>query len=143
MFNLFKSKPIKKIMFEDLQFAIRNRSEFLLINTMYMNEQDCLIQTTMPYHLEEKIINELLSKYSLDQKIIIYGKNTNDDSSEKKYNQLVGLGFSEVYLYCGGLFEWLLLQDIYGKDEFPTTSKVLDILKYRPVRIFGSNYLLG
>jgi hypothetical protein len=30
--------------------------------------------------------------------------------------------------------EWLLLQDIYGADEFPTTSKLLDILQYRPTR---------
>ncbi len=27
------------------------------------------------------------------------------------------------------MFEWLLLQDIYGFESFPTTSKVLDILK--------------
>ena len=142
MFSFFKSRPIKKIMFEDLQFANKNRRDFLLINTMVTNEQDCLIQGTIAHHSEETIINELLEQYQLRKKIIVYGKNTNDDSSEKKYNQLVSLGFSEVYLYCGGLFEWLLLQDIYGKDEFPTTSNVLDILKYRPVRTFGNTYLL-
>jgi hypothetical protein len=31
----------------------------------------------------------------------------------------------------GGLFEWLMLQDIYGYDEFPTTKKELDFLKYK------------
>ena len=31
------------------------------------------------------------------------------------------------------MFEWLLLQDIYGDDEFPTTTKELDILKYKGV----------
>jgi hypothetical protein len=41
-------------------------------------------------------------------------------------------GFPEVYVYSGGLFEWMLLQDIYGQDEFPTTKKVLDILKWKP-----------
>ena len=35
-------------------------------------------------------------------------------------------------LYIGGLFEWLLLQDIYGDDEFKTTKKELDILKFKP-----------
>jgi len=30
-----------------------------------------------------------------------------------------------------------LLQDIYGDDEFPTTRKMLDILKYKPPRRFG------
>ena len=43
-----------------------------------------------------------------------------------------GLGFQNVYLYMGGMFEWLLLQDIYGIDEFPTTNKFLDILYYKP-----------
>jgi hypothetical protein len=38
-------------------------------------------------------------------------------------------------MYLGGMFEWMLLQDIYGRDEFPTTSKVLDILKYKPKRL--------
>ena len=64
--------------------------------------------------------------------IIVYGKNNTDDTAEKKYQQLIDLGFSNVYLYYGGLFEWLLLQDIYGETEFPTTKKVLDILKYKP-----------
>jgi hypothetical protein len=47
----------------------------------------------------------------------------------------------DIYLYVGGLFEWMLLQDIYGKEEFPTTTKVLDILRYKPVKTFGKHYL--
>ena len=34
------------------------------------------------------------------------------------------------------LFEWILLQDIYGESLFPTTSKQHDILKYRPPKLF-------
>ena len=41
------------------------------------------------------------------------------------------MGFSQIYVYPGGIFEWLLLQDIYGEDSFPTTKKELDILKYK------------
>jgi hypothetical protein len=86
--------------------------------------------------LEEKTINDLLASYDLSSKnIIIYGKNTNDETLETKYKQLNSLGFSNVYMYMGGIFEWLLLQDIYGVEEFPTTTKVLDILKFRPNRI--------
>ena len=44
----------------------------------------------------------------------------------------IGLGFCNVYVYPGGIFEWLCLQDIYGEKEFPTTSKELDILKFKP-----------
>jgi hypothetical protein len=47
-----------------------------------------------------------------------------------------------VFVYTGGLFEWLLLQDIYGKDEFPTTSDELDILKYRSESFFNNRLLL-
>ena len=41
------------------------------------------------------------------------------------------LGFTNIALYLGGLFEWLLLQDIFGFDNFPTTTKTIDILKYK------------
>jgi len=29
------------------------------------------------------------------------------------------------------MFEWLLLQDVYGEDSFKTDGKELDILKYK------------
>ena len=57
--------------------------------------------------------------------------NSSDYSIFKKYEQLIKLGFYNVFVYTGGLFEWLLLQDIYGTEEFPTTAKQLDILKYK------------
>ena len=43
------------------------------------------------------------------------------------------LGFHNVFIYPGGIFEWLLLQDVYGDedDAFPTTVKELDILRYK------------
>ena len=41
----------------------------------------------------------------------------------------------------GGIFEWLLLQDIYGDDQFKTTSRELDILKYKPISTFKTLYL--
>jgi hypothetical protein len=53
----------------------------------------------------------------------------------KKYDQIKKLG-GNAYVYPGGLFEWLLLQDIYGMDEFPTSKKVGDMLKYKPKPIF-------
>jgi len=126
----FFSKPINKINFKDVQTAIHG-SEFIIINTLSSTEQDCLIKNTLPYESEEKTINDLLNNYDLGSKcFIVYGKNCSDHGAEKKYKQLQTLGFSRVYLYSGGLFEWMLLQDIYGPDEFPTTKKVLDILRF-------------
>ena len=58
--------------------------------------------------------------------------NANDNSTLTKYEQLVKLGFYNVFVYPGGMFEWLLLQDVYGDELFATTKKELDILKYKP-----------
>ena len=136
MFTGFFTSPIKKVTFEDIQHAIKNKERYILINTLPIDEQGCLITNTIAYSMEESVINEFLNQYALRDKIIIvYGKNTNDDSVEKKYRQFISLGFVEVFMYFGGMFEWMLLQDIYGRDEFPTTTKVLDILKYKPKRL--------
>ena len=127
-------KPIKYVNFEDMQISVKNFKNNLIINTLSINEQKCLIRNTVYYDQEENLINDLLTK-GISKKIVIYGKNDLDESTDKKYQQLVSLGFSEVYVYRGGMFEWLLLQDIYGATEFPTTSKILDLLAYRPGRI--------
>jgi enhancing lycopene biosynthesis protein 2 len=44
-------------------------------------------------------------------------------------------------VYTGGLFEWLLLQDIYGTQEFLTTKKELDLLKFKPNKILNISLL--
>jgi hypothetical protein len=120
---------IKKIGFEDVQHIIKHKKgHYLLINTLNTTGQQCLILNTVPAQNEESIIDKYKHK---NIHIIIYGRNANDETIFKKYEQLLTLGFNYVYVYTGGLFEWLLLQDIYGKDEFPTTSEELDILKYR------------
>jgi len=140
--NLFKKK-YNKLSFEDIQFVMQNKEQFILINTLLVSEQDCLIKHTMSHVEEEQLINKLITNYELDaKKIIVYGKNNIDESSIQKYDQLIDLGFSNIYIYVGGMFEWLLLQDIYGVDAFPTTKNQLDILKYKPVRTFGSKLLL-
>jgi hypothetical protein len=124
------SSSIKKVNFEDIQEIFRNHRSVLLINTLKENEQDCLIKGTISIDKEVNIINSNLNKMNMT--IIVYGKNSIEKGPYDKYYQLISLGFHKVYLYDGGLFEWLLLQDIYGFDEFPTTKKELDILKYKP-----------
>jgi rhodanese-related sulfurtransferase len=127
----------QKINFEDMQFAIKNSESHLIINTLNENEQKCLILNTLPAHEEENVINKLLNNGNRKVNIIIYGKNSNDNKIYEKHSQLTSLGFYNVYIYVGGMFEWLMLQDIYGDVEFPTTSKQLDILKYKPNKIIG------
>lgn len=126
---------VNKINFEDMQHAIKNK--FIIINTLPTIEQDCLIKGTININNETDIINNYIKQGKTSVNVIIYGKNSTDVSTSKKYEQLISLGFINVYLYSGGLFEWLLLQDIYGDDNFPTTKKNIDILRYKSQKIFN------
>jgi hypothetical protein len=89
--------------------------------------------------IEETRINELINTFNTKKyTVVVYGRNTCDDTAYKKYRQICSLGFTEVYVYSGGLFEWLLLQDIYGKDNFPTSKPAADILQHRPAPLFSA-----
>ena len=125
------TNSMNKINFEDVQFLLNNKDKYILINTLQENEQECLLPNTIAPDKEITLINSVMQNGIKDIKIIIYGKNCKDEKIYKKYNQLTNLGFYNVYLYTGGLFEWLLLQDIYGDKEFPTTKKERDILKFK------------
>jgi hypothetical protein len=130
------TQSMKKINYEDMQTVIKNPEIYLIINTLPPSEQQCLIVNTTLANEEEAIINRFM-KENKSIRIIIYGRNCNDETINKKYQQLYSLGFYNIFVYLGGMFEWLLLQDIYGKDLFPTTKKELDLLKYK------SNQLLS
>lgn len=132
-----KTSTSIKINYEDVQYILKHPEGHLLINTLSDAQQECLIVNTMNIKNEENIINSCIKNGRKDIKIIIYGKNCNDDKTVHKYTQLTSLGFYNVYIYVGGLFEWLMLQDIYGENEFPTTKKELDILKYKPYKVLN------
>lgn len=123
------STSIKKINFEDIQTSIKDNNT-IIISTLNSKAQNCLIKGTILLNNEEKVINANLNNYNL--KIIIYDKNCNEQKPYDKYKQLIALGFRNIYIYSGGLFEWLLLQDIYGFDNFPTTTTEIDILQFKP-----------
>ena len=137
----FSPSSNKLIGFEDVKAIIKpfHQTKYTLINTLSIMEQDCLIQGTLSFDKEETVINQWIENNHMDIILILYGKNSTDESVQKKRKQMASLGFTKVYIYSGGLFEWLLLQDIYGKDEFPTTGCVCrDLLKYRPPQILAS-----
>ena len=117
--------------FEDVKHAIRaGPTKFILINTF---EQDSMIQGTVSSDKEETVINAQLTDYTKpDIPIIVYGRNSSDDSVDRKEKQLRALGLEEIYIYRGGMFEWLLLGDVFGSEEFAVSKKVVDILKFAP-----------
>ena len=123
----------KAIGFEDVLRFRKMPDEYVLVHTLAATDQNVLIDGTLLAEEEEAFVNEYLTKYSdRPRTIVIYGRNCCDDSPIKKRAQLLSLGISDVYIYVGGLFEWLLLQDIYGSAEFPTRGVTKDLLSYRP-----------
>ena len=130
------NQSINKINFESMQNIINNNTanigKFIIINTLGSDNQECLIKETIYPSKEIDILNRFLKDGTHKNiNIVIYGENCSDNKVITKYNQLCKLGFTNLYVYIGGLFEWLLLQDIYGNDEFPTTTNIIDILKYK------------
>ena len=113
--------------FEDVKKT--TEKNYILINTLPSTEQNCLIYNTVSIENEVTSVEQAIKDKSI---IIIYGYNTNDSTIYKKYKQIrQQLRHKNVFIYAGGMFEWLLMQDIYGNDEFITTSNELDILKYK------------
>jgi hypothetical protein len=129
--NIFGTKYINKVGFEDI-LKLKPGST-ILINTLPLSEQSYLIKNTTGFDNEENIINQSM-KDDCQLVIIIYGKNSLDGSIEEKYSQLKSIGYTEnkLYIYYGGLFEWCMLQDVFGVDNFESIGKCIDILKYKP-----------
>ena len=126
---------VPKVSYEDIQIAVYRNTHVpystILMNTLIPSLQHCLIKTTVDIRVEEQLINTCLVK-NPNVTIIVYGKNSNDITILHKYEPLVKLGFTNVYIYTGGIFEWMLLHEIYGKDLFKITRCEIDILRYRP-----------
>ena len=127
------NNSINRANFERVKTIINNK-DFIIINTLPVSKQDILIKGTLEINDEERLLNELIKK-DKSRSILIYGENSCDETLVKKYNQLNKLGFTNLYVYIGGLFEWLLLNDIYGDEEFEIVNKqndiIIDILKYK------------
>jgi hypothetical protein len=132
MISWMFSPKIEKVNFETVQKAQQQMDDFYIISTLSVQEQDCLIRGTLTAEKEESVLNSMLHNSNIpDKQIIVFGKNSQDETPYKKASQLKELGIKCVYVYTGGMFEWLLLQDIYGAKEFPTTKPLIDILKYK------------
>ena len=130
-----------RINFEDMQYALNSHPKYIIINTLPENEQQCLIKHTITAQQEESTVNHHIENRITYCPIIIYGRNANDTAIFQKHEQFIKMGFTQVYLYPGGLFEWLTLQDIYGGQEFPTTNDELDLLKYKPQRVLHDHLI--
>ena len=139
MGNINSINDINKVNFENIQEYIRsNNSNIILLNTISKDKQKHNILNTIEIENEETIINNLIKTDNKKKIIYIYGENCNDFTVINKYAQLKKLGFNNIYIYLGGLFEWLLLQDIYGNESFPITKNIdnIDFLIYKPIKTY-------
>jgi hypothetical protein len=133
---------IKKANFDDVIMISKELSKNsakktqILIHVMDKDDEELLIKNTLSINEEIEKINSLLSLRKMDVTIVIYGKNTDNVSKVvRRYKQLCDMGFFNVYVYLGGLFEWLLLQEIYGNNEIQTNNICKrNILDYKPTR---------
>ena len=108
----------------------RMKHDIVLLNTMKTERQDCLIKGTVKAIFEEDYMNKLL-KTNKNKEIILYGLHHTDLSVIKKYNQLKKLGFKNVHIYFGGMYEWLLLQEVFGTINFEIDGSLKDIVEYK------------
>ena len=100
------STSTRKVNFEDVQHSMKNKNKFLLINTLDGSRQNILIKNTVPVDKEEELINKLI-KSNLNVNIIVYDENANAPNLMKKYDQLVSLGFINLYIlvdYLNGFY---------------------------------------
>ena len=86
IFGMSRKQSTKKINFEDVQYAIKNKQNFIIINTMNQDEQNCLIKETTIISNEVTIINEYMNNQNLSINIVIYGKNASCDKIYEKYD---------------------------------------------------------
>ncbi len=132
-----------RINFEDIQAIVSGSGSnggMIMISTLPTEFQKCVIRGTIPAENEEALINNIISGKDVRGEnitVVVYGKNAADETVTEKYEQLIKLGMPRVCIYTGGMFEWLLLQDVYGGELFPTTGNELDILRYRAPRFVG------
>ena len=66
-------QSIQKANFEDIQYILQKNKGTILLNTLHVNNQSCLIPNTLPLHSEESVINEMLNT-NKNGHIVIYGK---------------------------------------------------------------------
>lgn len=142
LLNGISSGSIQKIGFDDVLFCMEHPENHILINTLPSNQQNSLIKGTLCFEKEEDTVNSIIENGEMNRYIfVIYGKNTTDETIERKYRQLKSFGIANVYVYCGGLFEWFLLRETFGKEMFKmerdeNTNEMTDLLQWKPARVF-------
>lgn len=126
-------QSLAKVTYECAKEIALNNGKGILVCTLKEEKERFGILRTIPIDKEEECINNMIQKRQYDIVIVLYGENMYDPSVITKYNQLKNIGFINCYIYFGGMFEWYLLQDVYGSELFPTkNSPINGCLHFKP-----------
>ena len=102
-----------------------------ILITVISNHTDAtLIKGTLGEAEELRHVNEIIRKKNLDERIFVYGENCSDSRVYSKARQLKKLGLKEVFVYTGGIFEWMLLGEVFGQDQFPVHGRVTNVVDH-------------
>jgi len=114
----------------------------LILSTMITQRGSPFILGTLSKQLEEVTLSAMLRTKRFNIPILVYGHNSFDKTVETMCNILLNRGFTHVFVYIGGMFEWLLLNKLYGNNacpikctccNTPTCWAKPDPLKFSPV----------
>ncbi len=103
-----------------------NNAKVILLATPQVDAKMWCIDGTLTPEMEEREINRIIQKYSSsgkapEEKIVYYGLNSVDRSPDEQTAKLASHGI-EASVYRGGMFEWLLLREVFGADNYPVVS---------------------
>lgn len=103
-----------------------NSAKVILLATPQVDAKMWRIDRTLTPEMEEREINRIIQKYSSsgkapEEKIVYYGLNSVDRSPDEQAAKLASHGI-EASVYRGGVFEWLLLREVFGTDNYPVCS---------------------
>lgn len=103
-----------------------NSAKVILLASPLVDAKMWRIDGTLTPEMEEREINRMIQNYSSsgkapEEKIVYYGLNSVDRSPDEQAAKLARHGI-EASVYRGGMFEWLLLREIFGADNYPVVS---------------------
>jgi rhodanese-related sulfurtransferase len=99
----------------------------LLFNALKKDYHSCVIPGTIPYTVMKKVIKNMKEEDIVVVYCANYSCNLSHKFAEKKLGHL-----ETVYIYSGGVFEWLLLQKKYGKKKYPSSEDCdIDNMQHR------------
>jgi hypothetical protein len=108
---------IKEIGVTDFK-KLLGTGKVLLFNGLKKQYHSCVIPGTIPYPAMRKVIKNMEE----EDIAIVYCANYSCNASH----------LETVYIYSGGIFEWLLLQKKYGKKKYPTSGDCdIENMKHR------------